>query len=213
MDSGAQYFTEFHSSLTLHEIRRMTYRTWDGTEGEELIFSFDSDAPAIPPEGLFSHVYPVFLMLRKRNARLRVPVFSGDLKLFFPNAADYYYLPAEDTVIHKSLAAFVDKDHRQKAVPSNCFVKKTGLFIPAGEREMKTGSSPSVHLFRLEYRSKLSWIEFDEALLTDRERSLSYLRSVLLLPGLLSKLSCQPSLTSPTMKVRIAPLLRNSRNP
>ena len=36
---------------------------------------------------------------------------------------NYYYLPAEDTVVHKDLACFVDKKYRKKATRENCFLK------------------------------------------------------------------------------------------
>ena len=52
------------------------------------------------------------------------------LKYFYSNYKDYYYLPAEDTAMHKSIAEFVDKAHRQKATKANCYTKKPGQFLP-----------------------------------------------------------------------------------
>lgn len=67
------------------------------------------------------------------QAILSVPGFRGELRHFFPNYRDYYYLPLEDQVIHKSVGAFVDKEYRAPATPANCCIKKSGLFFPQPE--------------------------------------------------------------------------------
>ena len=63
------------------------------------------------------------------EATLRVPLYETELKYFYSNYKDYYYLPQEDVAIHKSLAEFVDKAHREKATAANCYTKKTGQFL------------------------------------------------------------------------------------
>ena len=55
---------------------------------------------------------------------------EGEMKHFYKNYKDYYYLPEEDMVVHKSIAEFVDKSHRKKATRQNCFVRQTGHFLP-----------------------------------------------------------------------------------
>lgn len=55
---------------------------------------------------------------------------EGELKHFYKNYRDYYYLPEEDLVVHKSIAEFVDKSHRRKATRQNCFVRRKGRFLP-----------------------------------------------------------------------------------
>lgn len=62
-----------------------------------------------------------------------LPFYYGELKHFFPNYKEYYYLPVEDTAIHKSVAEYVDKDFRKKATKETCYIKKTGLFLPQVE--------------------------------------------------------------------------------
>ncbi len=67
------------------------------------------------------------------QAILSIPGICGELRHFFPNWRDYYYLPLEDQVIHKSVGAFVDKEYRVPATPANCCIKKSGLFFPQPE--------------------------------------------------------------------------------
>ena len=59
------------------------------------------------------------------TARLRVRLFEGELRFFYDGSPkDYYYLPAEDIAVHKSIASAVDKEHRVQANASNCYGKK-----------------------------------------------------------------------------------------
>lgn len=48
---------------------------------------------------------------------------NGSLRMYYLNYKDYYYLPDEDTAIHKSVGAYVDRKHRQRATPENCFTR------------------------------------------------------------------------------------------
>lgn len=68
--------------------------------------------------------------LSESSGRLRIHGFNGTLKYFYDNIKDYYYLPIEDMAIHKSIASFVDKAYRQKATKENCYIKKSGFFLP-----------------------------------------------------------------------------------
>ncbi len=68
---------------------------------------------------------------------LLLPVYSGELKYFYPNPADYYYLPTEDCAMHKSVASFVEKEYRKKATAATCYTKKTGAFLPLAVQNTK----------------------------------------------------------------------------
>lgn len=75
------------------------------------------------------------IVLRAEDIKgtLLIPCFCGELYHFFPNFREYCYLPLEDQAIHKSVAMFVDKAHRTAAKPANCYVRKTGCFLPQPE--------------------------------------------------------------------------------
>lgn len=64
------------------------------------------------------------------SCQLDIRVRETELRHYFPDYRDYYYLPEEDRAIHKSVAQFVDKDHRVKAKADTCYVKKQGKFLP-----------------------------------------------------------------------------------
>jgi len=62
---------------------------------------------------------------KKETGMMTIPVSNQQFKLYYENYKDYFYLPAEDTAVHKSVATYVDKDYRQKATKENCYTKVT----------------------------------------------------------------------------------------
>ena len=61
---------------------------------------------------------------------LAVPLYEGELKYFFVDYKNYYYLPAEDCAIHKSVGTYVDRKARRQATARTCYQKRYGHFIP-----------------------------------------------------------------------------------
>ena len=96
------------------------------------------------------------LTLSGQTARLDLALCHGEAKHFFSNYRDYYYLPVEDAVYHKSAARFVDPRFREPARPDNCCVKKTGVFLPQPE-------GLYTPVFSRYYHDPLEWFEYDEA--------------------------------------------------
>lgn len=94
----------------------------------ELLLSFPLEATL--PRPFSFHWEGWYGSARGDVLRLRIPLRSGELRYYLPHYQDYYYLPAEDMAIHKSVAAYVDKAYRKKATPDTCYTKKAGLFLP-----------------------------------------------------------------------------------
>ncbi len=91
----------------------------------------------------------------KDKCKLKIRIYKKELKYFYPNYKDYYYLPAEDTSIHKSVAFYVDKNFRTQAKAANCYSRKTGRFLPQYE-EIVTP------YFKKEYKDKKTYFELTE---------------------------------------------------
>ena len=92
---------------------------------------------------------------------LNVPVRNDTLKYYFTDYKDYYYMIEEGNVIHKSVAVYTDPSVRRKAVKSECFVTKNGVFLPV----KKAGCfSDKMHIFREDYTTKEYYIHFGEDL-------------------------------------------------
>lgn len=129
---------------------RSNYRRLDGIVQEELTISCQLKE-ALPAAVSCKDGY-FYLHAAKTEAVFCIQLLEGTLKYFYPNYKDYYYLPAEDTAVHKSVAAFVAQPHRQKAAANTCYTKKTGVFLPQ-YREIQTP------VFYEKYKDTVSYFE------------------------------------------------------
>lgn len=98
-----------------------------GTDSEALLIF---DLGRTYPVTVSSHTDGFYLTIEGSALRLLAPLFDGELRHFFYPPSDYYYLPAEDMAIHKSVATYVDPAHRVKATAENCYIKRAGTFVP-----------------------------------------------------------------------------------
>lgn len=71
----------------------------------------------------------VLVTIENNIITLHIKIYEGILKFFYSNYKDYYYLPKEDSAIHKSVAMYVDKEYREPAKKSNCYTKKIGKYV------------------------------------------------------------------------------------
>jgi len=106
------------------------------------------------------------------TADVYIKTYEGELKYFYDNYKDYYYLPAEDRAVHKSLAIFVDKEYRKKATPSNCYTKKQGVFVPQYHPVL----SPA---FKNSYDDKISFVEVHNDFLLNEDNLARYIYHIL----------------------------------
>lgn len=111
----------------------------------------------------------------KDQAVITIPVLNEEMKYFLPDWKDYYYLPLEDTVIHKSLAAYVDTEYKEKAKKNNCFLKKKAAFFPYPSGK----PGPDIRLYRKTCKDSLAYASLSEVPFDDPAFWLNYLRNTL----------------------------------
>lgn len=117
----------------------------------------------------FSYRSDIFYLSASQNRlAFHVKGVRKALKHFFSDYKNYYYLPIEDTAIHKSIAAYVDKDYREPAKASTCFSKKEGFYLP-----QKTALFEPV--FKESYHDSLMYFPCTDSFLNDRSALQSYL--------------------------------------
>lgn len=125
---------------------------------------------------------------RQAVTELALVPFCGELKHFYPNVEDYYFLPAEDCAMHKSIAEFVEKQFRKKATPATCYTKHTGEFLPlqklssaktSATKEADTNVSASFSCFLSDFKSNYIYTPLSPELLSDHA-ALASLCAVLL---------------------------------
>ena len=150
----------FQGGFTPDACRVSPYRRMDGSQGKELILScqiHETLPAAVSCKNDYFYVHAA-----KDRAVFSVPLSECVLKYFYPNYKDYYYLPQEDTAIHKSVAFYVDAAHRQKAKAANCYSKKAGCFLPQYQEVV----SPALYA---EYKGKISYFEWTDEICGDFE--------------------------------------------
>ena len=69
------------------------------------------------------------IRISKCFVTIEIPLFLGELKYYYPDYKEYYYLPEEDIAIHQKIAEFVAKEHKKKATRATAYTKKRGIFI------------------------------------------------------------------------------------
>lgn len=120
----ALYYPDFlESSFSVHTQHEQTEA--DGSRTLVVQFQSSFSIPvSFDADSSFGH-------LRAENNLLTlwIPLFYGTLKYFYADYKNYYYLPAEDRAIHKSVGEFVDKSARKQATAQTCYLKVSGLFL------------------------------------------------------------------------------------
>lgn len=111
-----------------------------------------------------------WLYLTGQQDKISVEVYGrrDTLKYFFPDYKNYYYLPEEDIALHKSVAAYVDKDHREPAKASTCYNKKKGFYLPQFEPLFTP-------VFKTDYADKQQYFACSEKFMADKDKLYDYL--------------------------------------
>lgn len=157
------------SQFTVTALEANESRTFDGGTQKELIFTLSGAYPV--PKPLSYRCGDCYLAFRYTDLRLCVKLFDGELRFFFENPKDYYYLPGEDRAVLKSLATSVDRAYRRQANTSNCYARKHAIFLPQYE-ELFTPA------FRKNARDRKSYFELSEDFVAStalQERYISHL--------------------------------------
>ena len=135
------------------------YDSLDGSKRQEVIMNLSLSTEL--PAPLSANKLGCFFKADGKNAVLRVPLFEEELKYFYSNYKDYYYLPHEDMAIHKTLGEFVDKNFREKAKAENCYTKKTGQYLI----EWDLVFAP---FFKRDYKDKNFFFELNDSIKKSR---------------------------------------------
>ena len=103
---------------------------------------------------------------------IKVPIYDEELKYFYSNYKDYYYLPTEDLAMHKAVASYVDKEHRVQATASTCYTRKYSSYLPQWDVLVEP-------FFKREYKSKELFFELTDEIKKDRRLFSAYASHIL----------------------------------
>ncbi|WP_026526876.1 ribonuclease H-like domain-containing protein [Butyrivibrio sp. VCD2006] len=135
------------------------YNDINGVKKEEILMKVS--LPDTLPSSVGGTVDGCYFKAEGDSATIRIPLLEAELKYFYNNYKDYYYLPAEDQALHKSVAQFVDKSHREQATAANCYTRKPGQYL----KEWDAIFSP---IFRWAYNDKSMYFELTDEIKQSR---------------------------------------------
>ena len=145
-------------------VRRMSVRQ------NRLLFSLELEYPL--PKRLTIGLQDIIITGFQNEATINVPIYTEELKFFFDNYKEYYYLPAEDMAVHKSVANYVDKNYREPAKRETCYLRKQGYFISQLDDGIMSG-------YKRDYTEKESFIELTDSFLQDLDLLHAYARHII----------------------------------
>ncbi len=152
------YVSLFHGEFAcVAEVKINDTQTYEGKARKELILKLSLKYPL--PTPVSCQKDEIYLSADNDTASIVVCLTESEMKYFYKNYRDYYYLPDEDTVIHKSIAVYMEKEYRQAARASNCYTKKYGFFLPQYNSSLVTPE------FFTTYKGKNSYFIYNETLL------------------------------------------------
>ena len=157
-------------SYSIHNVEGHEYKNAEGNTCKELFFSLKNEYPV--PKRVSANNGPFFLFMKENHTTIRIPLYEGELKYFFEDYKNYYYLPEEDTVIHKSVGSFLDRSQRVQAIASNCYIKRFGLFIPQKSELIKPHFSSS-------RKDKITYFELTDSFTDSNDLMRSYIDHIL----------------------------------
>lgn len=160
----------FNKPVRATKVQANYYRDLNGKKQQELIIRLK--LTSFVPVPLSYHANDCYVTAEGNHAALRVPVYTEELKYFYTNYKEYYYLPLEDVAMHKSVASFVDKEHRIPATAATCYTRKYSSYLPMWDYVLEP-------FFKREYKSSLLFFELTDEFKTDREAFSRYASHIL----------------------------------
>jgi len=157
-------------SLPISRVEMQKSTSLNGTDKYEL--SMTLKLPFIIPQRLFAHYDGNFILMQEETATIKVPVIRDELKYFYANYKDYYYVPSVDAAYHKSITAHLDASLRQQATASTCYTKVSSVFL----KQYDVLVEP---FFKRDYKDKESYFEITDETKKDRKLFEAYANHIL----------------------------------
>ncbi len=164
------YCDLFNKKLIVTKVSANQYNDEAGNSRVELMMVMTLPSELITPISFMAD--KCYFSAGGSQGMLKVPLYEEEMKYFYANHKDYYYLPAEDVALHKSVAAFVDKAHREQAKANNCYTRKSARFLPEWDMLVTP-------FFKRTYEAKEFFFELTDERKTDRELFNNYASHVI----------------------------------
>lgn len=160
----------FNGHLRVMKVKANYYNDYENKKRQELILSLRFQNPI--PVPLSYAANGCYFTCEGIDALLKVPLFEEEMKYFYSNYRDYYYLVNEDMAVHKSVAEFIEKDHKQPATAANCYTKKASTYLPQWSNLFEP-------FYKRDYRDSQLFFELTNEFKTSRESFNKYAEHIL----------------------------------
>ena len=150
------YYLSFRDApLSFEGYRTNTYTDLYGDEHEEIILSYSTELTF--PRSFCAKTESMYVKASAENKKIliRLPIYTEDMKIFFDNYRDYFYIPDEDTVILRSIGQSLPKGSYVKATKETCYRKVSGKFV-------KQPSDIFTPVVRTSYKDKKKYFLFPD---------------------------------------------------
>ncbi len=164
------YYDLFLERVIVKKAQANYYLDLNGVRRQELLMTLA--LPVLLPKPISTSAKGCYFSAEGERGSLKVPIYEEELKYFYSNYKDYYYLPMEDMALHKSVANFVDKEHRIQATASTCYTRKQSLYLPQWDDLIKP-------FFKRDYKDKELYFELTDEFKHDRQAFNDYANHVL----------------------------------
>lgn len=165
------YYDLFNEdTLKAKKVQANYYKDINGAKHKELLITLQLPTPLPCP--VSSAANNCYFRGEGAEATLKVPIYEEELKYFYSNYKDYYYLPEEDVALHKSVASFVAKEHRLPATASTCYTRKYSSYLPQWEIVFEP-------FFKRDYKSRELFFELTDEMKKDRGAFTAYAAHVI----------------------------------
>ncbi len=165
------YSDLFQGELYVKKVQTNVYNDVFDMQKKELIISFGIES--VLPKPINYNANGCYFSAKDKDGIVKVPLHHEEMKYYYKNYNEYYYLPEEDAAIHKSVAEFVDKDFRIQATAHTCYTRKVSDYLP----QWKPLQFEPV--FKRDYDSEVFFFELTDSLKTNREAFKSYTNHIL----------------------------------
>lgn len=164
------YYDMFNGGIRAKKVQANYYKDLNGQKHQEILIKVKFSSPL--PVAVSFGSSGCYFSGNGPEGTLKVPLCEEEMKYFYANYKDYYYLPSEDLAMHKSVATFVDKEHRTQASAATCYTRKFSSYLPQWEIMFEP-------FFKRDYKSKELFFELTDEFKTDRAAFTSYAKHIL----------------------------------
>ena len=164
------YCDMFHQPVKARKVQANYYKDVTGSHRKELLMYLV--LPTSLPKIVTAAANSCYFRGEGNEAVLKVPMYEEEMKYFYSNYKDYYYLPEEDMAMHKSVSGYVDKKYRIQATAATCYTRKHSNYLPQWELLFEP-------YFKRDYKSREHYFELTDEMKKDRNAFSRYASHIL----------------------------------